>query len=458
MTKLLARVVPREYSEDRSLLRTLLRWTLLGLLVRLLIMPFTMHGDLVFIHEFPYLLAYHGVVDIYGYLRQHFSDSILQGGWFYYGPLAYYTVGLWQFLLRPLMPGFEGWMALALNPLSGLLGSDSAWISAYTYRNLLLMKALYLPFDYAIGLLLLRLVDNRRSGVSAYKLWILNPLVLYGGYAMGQFDVILTFFIVWSLYHLKNTRLYPAMLALGASAALKSFPALALLPLAAIFMGKSNWQRIKLVAVGCLPLLVPMALLYIPSEGFVIRFVVPLFPLKGLTPSSLLALVFARGRQGVFLLAYLAVIAYAYFRGKATSPSQELQVLFSIVLLLIYSMIGGSFHYLVWVSPLLVLQMARIRGYWILCLLMVLAALGMTIHVKPLWGGLLIPLAPDFFTRLPTPEAIVVLFMRYNYFYRAALLAFIAISLVMILSLVWTLVPEAQRDKLRFWRNWAWFA
>src|SRR3989338_8311250 len=81
-----------------------------ALFIRLALMPFTLHGDLIFTNYFPYFLSHHGVWDIYGYFGDHF---IQRSGYSFYAPLVYYVVGFSQWIFKILCPwlGFDDWMA-----------------------------------------------------------------------------------------------------------------------------------------------------------------------------------------------------------------------------------------------------------------------------------------------------------------------------------------------------------
>ena len=81
-------------------------WMALALLIRLAVMPLTMHSDLLFIQVFPSFLSYHGNMDIYGSYGAHF----LSRGFIYYPPLVYYAIGSFQWLLHWVNPGFGDFM------------------------------------------------------------------------------------------------------------------------------------------------------------------------------------------------------------------------------------------------------------------------------------------------------------------------------------------------------------
>jgi len=78
---------------------------LVGLIVRLVLMPVTFHPDLWAISFSQYFFAYKGIINIYDFLASLPASSVLVANYgqnfFTYPPLAYFTLGFFGFLLRP---------------------------------------------------------------------------------------------------------------------------------------------------------------------------------------------------------------------------------------------------------------------------------------------------------------------------------------------------------------------
>jgi hypothetical protein len=318
--------------------RTLLKWGLISLLIRLLFMPFTMHPDMLFVNYFPHFLSYHGVIDIYNYLKLNFAASISQSDWFYYPPLTYYTIGFFQLLFRPLTPMFDTWMhGFAVVFFSGS-------------RNIFFMKLPYLLFDLYAAIILLRLFDDNKDSISAFKAWMLNPVVIYVGCIFGQFDVIATFFLVLFLFSVKHEKPYAALLSLGVGAAYKNFPFIFILP-AAILLSKNNIERIKLAAVGLLPYFILFIPLYFTSGGFV-KYV--LFQ-KAMGQ----AYAIRTGEKIIFAISYCAILINAFFKSGSPNRLRILANYCAILLVLYFVLFPPSFHYYIWLTPFIIYLMAN---------------------------------------------------------------------------------------------------
>src|SRR4051812_26192355 len=103
-------------------------WIAAGFLVRLALMPVGLHGDLLFIHYFPFFLSHRGIGDIYGFFGPHY----LEQGFTYYGPGLYYGMALAQTLIRfaegafsPLMARFHEQLWSGSTDLRALFGAFS---------------------------------------------------------------------------------------------------------------------------------------------------------------------------------------------------------------------------------------------------------------------------------------------------------------------------------------------
>lgn len=255
---------------------TVLRWGLAGLLIRLTVMPFTMHPDFIFVQYFPSLLASGGVLNLYEHLRVNYLESIRSGGWIYYPPMTYYSLGLSQVALRPLMPEFQTWIdALGRVMLTGGSSYLQAFDSPYLFRYLFVLKLPYLAFDMAAGALLLRATTAAAaSPLWAFKAWTVNPITIYSIFVAGRFEIMPACVLLGSLVAVQYGRRIGGAVALGLSAAFNNIPALCGPALCA---GASRrWTtRIVLALAGAAPYLLLFVLLYPGSHGFVIHIAIP---------------------------------------------------------------------------------------------------------------------------------------------------------------------------------------
>ncbi len=114
--------------------KTILRFFLLGLLLRLLVMPFTGHWDLTSLNQVADNLF-------------NFGKSITYQHYFaIYPPLTYIFLGLWQKIISPF----------AFSDLSNFFSDPNiiSFLNPHTFRYLFLLKFPYLFFDLAIGFIL----------------------------------------------------------------------------------------------------------------------------------------------------------------------------------------------------------------------------------------------------------------------------------------------------------------
>src|SRR3989344_9437387 len=88
------------------------KWLLLGIVLRVLVMPVTFHPDL-WGHSFTaYFFAYEGKLNPYEALVNLPSDHQIVTNFgvtdiFIYPPLAYFTLGVFRLLIKPFVdPGF----------------------------------------------------------------------------------------------------------------------------------------------------------------------------------------------------------------------------------------------------------------------------------------------------------------------------------------------------------------
>ncbi len=180
-----------------------------------------------------------------------------------YGPLFYYPMGLWVFLLDRLrLIDIHAWSDFNL--------------ATGSMRYTALLKLPNLAAYLATGLVLRRTLPGR-AGLDAMLLWLLNPAVILGAFVMGQNDgwsilaVLVALLFAARSFESRTAvevlgRRIPsaplAMAALGAGAAVKLHPLLFVVPFAFV-LGRSWRGRIALAAVA----LAVFALLIAPFLG-----------------------------------------------------------------------------------------------------------------------------------------------------------------------------------------------
>lgn len=364
-------------SESRRLLADNLQWVLVALLIRLLFMPFAMHSDPGFTGDIA-------AMNYASRLLVHPTDTALPGPTTY-PPLAHYTMALFQDMLRPVIP------PLADMPVAEP-GAMMKWVSdPGVFRYLFILKSWYLIFDFGTAFLLAKLVTEKENADQIFRLWIFNPIIIYDGYIHGQFNVVLTFFIVLSLLWVQRGRLGLSALSLGIAACYKNFPLLFLPPL--VLLGrKSAIDRLKVTLVAVVPyalLILPRVASYIPSMWFYDEY---FFPLR-YEPGFRQAII-------VFVAAYAVLVWWIWEQPSASRLYERLWRSMLLILLLYYVQAAFDLHYLSWAVPLAILQLLEDRRAVVFHIVLVVCSLLFFVTV-PL-GLFLLPISPDFFGYLPS--------------------------------------------------------
>ena len=320
-----------------------LKWILIGLFLRLILMPFTVHPDIRAFDLGAYLISQKGeFLTFYDYLsRLNPENPLLKNykpDFFIYPPLAYLLPAVFMTLLAPFYD-------FTLNNIF-LLDMEKTYQAIGLFKNLFLLKLPYLLFDFLLAFLLYQ-IFTRKEGKTAFKLWMINPLTLYATFAIGQIDIFPTLMVVAALFFaFKDKKIYSALM-LGIGGAFKLFPLL-FLPIFALVLENKFWKRLKFLVTGLMPYLLvvapyflfsPMyrhaALLASQSEKMLFM----KLPLSGAEYISVFAL-------GYFILLFLA--------SRLTGNKQALWKLGLALMLLFFSITHYHPQWFLWITPFLI--------------------------------------------------------------------------------------------------------
>lgn len=182
---------------DHAFRRRILILLVIGLLIRLTLMPIAFHPDLFWVTYRAHLLALHGEVN---------ADLLVQP----IPPLLYGTV-IWllQSVISPqelIWPDL--WASMGQEGFQGAFDLRMQIAKAPgIHLTLFLLKLPHLLFDFASAFLLLALLKKKPSGaLLALAFWMLNPIGLYISYLYGRYDVVAGTFMLLSLYLLTRSR------------------------------------------------------------------------------------------------------------------------------------------------------------------------------------------------------------------------------------------------------------
>lgn len=293
-------------------------WIILsiGIVLRVLLSLTTYHSDMQVFDLAGKLVAGGNILDLYD-----FSSS---SAVFNYPPAIYLLHGFFKFVF-----GGVGLINLSFN------------------INLLLLKMPYLIFDLLIGFIFLKLFETSGKALIAFTLWMFNPINLYATYMMGQFDIIPTFFVFLSLYLATREKLQFSALALGFGIAFKIFPVFLIIPL--LILGKNYLEKLKLFLLVVLPYLVSV-LPYLSSRSF------REFALfANQSSKSLYAGIPVSGGESILLFPTLLLIFYLFIWHIRINT--EIWKLYLIPLLLFFIFTHYHPQWLIWITPLLILDL-----------------------------------------------------------------------------------------------------
>ena len=358
------------------------KWLVLGLAVRVILMPITLHQDLWGHSSVAYFFSEKGILNPYEYLSNLSPDhplvkNIGVSDVFIYPPLAYFTLGVFRILVKPFTdPGFVPFIWSNLASVYSFPGFN--W-------HLFLYKFPYLFFDIGIAFLLSSLFSEERKKQLVFILWMLNPVTLYTTFMIGQLDLLPTFFTVLSLVLAKKGKFAWSMISLGVGGSYKIFPLL-FVPVAAFVFGKNFKEKVMYLLVGVAPFIL-VTLPYITSLAY--REMV-LFSPKN--QKMLFMNLPVSGAEGIFTFVFILTLIYFY--SYYTKKVINLGVYFLTILLLIFSVTHYHPQWFLWVTPFLFWELSESNfKHGILVLTLFLAWLAITLFFETsLTIGLFSPL------------------------------------------------------------------
>ena len=429
-------------------------WIVAAVALRLVLMPFTLHGDLLFVNYFPYHLSYLGVWDIYGYFGDHY---VRQYGYSYYAPMVYYLVGFFQCAFKSLSPSFAALMqnihthlyayspltpAECLRPFAG----PEAW------RLVAVMKLPYFLADILCVALIAR-VFGTSDRKKAVLLWLWNPVLVFSVYIFGQYRIYPALFLWLVIFLVQKGRREWACICLGLMCLMDNFPWILLLP-SVVILGRNRPERVRLAALVLLPFFVIFVPLYVSSQGFV--FYAYFAPIYGVAVRQSLTLHFAPQ----VALAAKALLAAGYTRllfllfsghWPISGIDDKARVAFFIrlnaaILFLFYATSQTLVHYFMWVLPFLVfLQVFEDHRFYRLSWLLMLCLFLFNLDTRSLNAGLLLPILLEKAMEIPSLHEVMGRFLPWGSVVAFSRLLFSAVCLY----LAWALMAREMRPEIK---------
>lgn len=374
-------------------------WMGLALAIRIFVMMFFVHGDLIFIAYFPTKLLNSGVLDIYRYIEINFPEGRI---WTYYPPLAYYAVAIFQKILGLEHQGFHQWVENVF-----MVGVNN-WMRVNTlsfafYKYLLLMKLQYLFFDISSLFCIFLLAQGCEMRRRIMRLWVFSPVLLYGVYVFGQIDIIPTFLMLLSLVLIKKNKRGYAFFLLGVAVLFKTFTLFLFLPFL-IALSETRNDFMKNAVLFSVPVACVLIPLWISSGGSVLY---SMFP-RGYVREMSFGFWFSL-QKIIFIFFYLLML-FSCIKKRINGEDIIIPELAVAVLMLVYCMYFIPVQYFVWVTPIMFIELCRgkIPGWLFWCQIISLFIYNLNGPSTTSW--LLAPINPDFFLNIPGLPDIMHLF------------------------------------------------
>jgi hypothetical protein len=336
-------------------------------------MPFSLHVDPRFVGDVVAMNWYAGL----------FSTSAQLPVPPLYPPLAYYTMRFFQVVLSSSLASAN----------ASDLGVLQDWIaSPSVFRQLFLLKVWYLLFDMGATYVLWRLFrHDQRKVRTALLFWLFNPILIYGTYLHGQFDIVPALFTVLALYSVQRERPVMAALFLGIAACYKNY---AFLLLPTILIPARSWSdRIKMLVVGTVPYLLLILPRFTEYQGGLAGYA-DVFSPAGYDVGF-------GGRVYLYFVLYALLLWYLHRQRARSLTVQGFWRPCFATLLIYYSFSRFDPHYWVWVIPFaavfFVEHTERARAIYLaigLCMLGLSAPIPVARYFAPV--------GPSFFLRLPS--------------------------------------------------------
>jgi len=401
---------------------------LLGLLIRLLVMPFFTHGDMLNSYWRSHLW-----VDLGRFEKVGFQI-----------PVQYMHAGfLW--LLSPALPPSEAiWPAELDDRSLDELSSPDDWKQLISnpkiYRTLFLLKLPYLLFDIGCLVILFCLMRNTQHAQLVITFWWLNPIIIFGSYIFSRHDIIVQFFVLLSLLQFARNKIIWALVWLGVAIAFRFYPIL-LLPFY-ILPVRSFKQLLRWGLLGVLPFI----LVELYSRVFLGHYGVGglvALPHNNYLLSARLLLA-GWDNLYIFPLSYFLLVLHRIYGQERSWQSLIRYALLGLLLLFAFAATGQSPHYWTWLIPFLALGTAAdhrlIPLHYVQCGLLLLYSF---VGGRSTAGFLLGSVSPDFFWALPGPAEIIGQYMPIETFISLARTALAAVTLWMA-YLVFRTITERQ--------------
>jgi len=232
------------------------RWLFWGILLRVVLIPIAAHNDLF---------------AIYGR-----SAQAVAGNFNIAAMTFQYPVYIFHVLALKLFQPFIKTFLFTAGSVNITYESFGFWQTIVQHPDHFLFlvagKLPYFAVDLICIVILLRLFDDHARRLSALKLWLFNPILIYVVYLFARFDMLALPFVLLSFLCCRKGRSNLAALAIGATILIRIYYVF-LLPFYALLAVRGARRRLEVFALTLAPAAVSLAPLLVRRYGL---FAVPL--------------------------------------------------------------------------------------------------------------------------------------------------------------------------------------
>jgi len=383
----LYQILPCSIREDKKTLLCMCEWYLIGLSLRLLLMPIAANGDLVSTYHRSYLLL----------IGDYSQPTLL---------LKFVQIiqAFFLILYSPVLPLHDLLYWEGSLSVSRSFFFDVFLSSPYCHTALFLFKLPYLMFDFGCSILLLHILQGEKNLMLAHKFWAVNPIGIFATYVFAKYEVVPIFFLLVSLYCAKQGKGLLSLFSLAIAAYDRIYP-LAFLPAYLFVIGKNLRERFVLLLVG-------LSLFIL--EGLAFKSVLP-GSARGFYELWLMELLSTQLETGlpgypmkihIFVLAY--VLLTLYWLHSPRRGFDELWRFALAALLVYYATAFFNPQYFAWLTPFIALAISKYKTLIKLHLLQIICFIFYTFQWgKGLAGYLFASINPSFFTAIPSPAELI---------------------------------------------------
>ncbi|MBW3579112.1 MAG: hypothetical protein KY462_15540 [Actinobacteria bacterium] len=366
---------------------TFTRWGLVGILVRLLLLPVGVSSDMLAVYWRSHVIAFHGGV---------FERYLVNMG-------SHAVHAAWLRVVQPLMgPADQLWthpwwwaepVALVPSHVNALLARFDA------ARVLTLLKLPYILADLAAGLVLLALLwprdgpvsdDAARRARTTWILWMLSPAALYATLIFGRYESFPVLAVLAALLLAERRRTLAAAIVLGLAVTLRTYP-IVLVPVFALVVYRDLPRQVGWAALAVAPFAATMVANRVVGGSYGELAAVGDYPFGGnwfaftLQPD--------RGGPGVLLFAAALLALGGYLLGRSRGwwgvgvvATGDLWRWVALAHLAMFAFAQFSAHYLAWIVPAVALVAGRTPARGVVPLHLAQVA-GVFVAAAVLWGG-----------------------------------------------------------------------